>query len=306
MGAKPRSKTSLYFDVPPRFARLNESRFVILPAPYERTTSYLKGCAKGPQAILEASAQVELLEPDIGVEPYLCGIHTTPAVRFGKGDEVTELDRIRKAAEPFVDSGKFLITLGGEHTVTAPLVKLFAEKFRNFSVLHIDAHPDLRDSYQGSSYSHACVARRVIEHAPMVQVGVRSWCIEQDAFMKKAVRKKIAGRPMLRVFPAWDIVGRRGWQRKAVESLSENVYLTFDLDGLDPSVIPAVGTPEPGGLGWYEIINLLKLVIQRRNLVGMDMVELKPIPGQVQSDMAAARLLHHIIAYQVRRLKPKC
>lgn len=305
MGAKPHSKTSLYFDVPPRFARLNESRFVILPAPYERTTSYLKGCAKGPQAILEASTQVELFEPDVGIEPYLCGIHTAPAVRFGKGGEAAELDRIRKAAEPFVDAGKFLITLGGEHSITAPLAKLFAEKFHNLTVLHVDAHPDLRNTYQGSPFSHACVGRRVLEHAHMVQVGVRSWCIEQDEFMKKAARKKIKGRLMLRVFPAWDIVGRRGWQRKVVEGLSENVYLTFDLDGLDPSVIPAVGTPEPGGLGWQETIDLLKQVIQHRNLVGMDMVELKPIPGQVQSDMAAARLLHHIIAYQVRRLKLK-
>jgi agmatinase len=130
-----------------------------------------------------------------------------------------------------------------------------------------------------------------------VQVGVRSWCAEQDAFMKKASRRKIRGRKALTVFPASKIVGCSGWQKKVADSLSKNVYLTLDLDGLDPGVIPSVGTPEPGGLGWFETLELFKEVIRRRRLVGMDMVELKPIQGDIRGDLAAARMLHHILAY---------
>jgi len=290
-------KPEAFFDIDPPFSKRKNARFAILPAPYERSSSYLKGCAKGPAAIKKASAQVELYEPDVGVEPYRQGIYAAPAVRFGKGSDAKELDRIRKAAEPYIDEGKFLVTLGGEHTIAVPLVKLYCEKHKNITVLQIDAHPDLRDTYEGNPLSHACVGRRIIEHAPLAQVGVRSWCIEQAEFMKKASKRRVGGQKALTVFPAKDIVGKRGWQRKVVDCLSENVYLTLDLDVLDPSVIPAVGTPEPGGIGWYETLDLLKELIRRKRLVGMDIVELKPIKGDTRCDIAAARLLHHTLAY---------
>ncbi len=294
---KKRDEVSSFFDIDPPFNKRENAGFVIIPVPYERTTSYLKGCVKGPEAIKKASAQVELYEPEVDVEPYREGIYTAPAIRFGKESESSELDRIRKVAEPYVAEGKFVVALGGEHTIAVPLVKLFAGKYRNLSVLQIDAHPDLRDSYEGNHLNHACVGRRIIEQAPLVLVGIRSWCAEQQEFIKKAKKRKIRGRKMLSVFPARNIVGKRNWQRKVVECLGDNVYLTLDLDGLDPSVIPAVGTPEPGGLGWYETLDLLKEVIRRRRLVGMDMAELKPVKGDVRGEMAAARLLHRILAY---------
>jgi len=286
-----------FFDPDPPHARKRSSRFVILPLPYERTTSYLKGCGRGPEAIRNASPQVELYEPEVDNEPCLQGIYTAPPVKFGNKSEEEELDRIRKAAAPHVGEGRFLAAIGGEHTVTVPLAGLFAEKYDELSVLQIDAHPDLRDSYEGSRFSHACVGRRIIETAPLAQVGVRSWSVEEQEFMRSIRRRKVRGRKALAMFPADKIAGKTGWQGKVVEALSENVYLTIDLDGLDPAVIPSVGTPEPGGLGWYETLELLKMVIKNRRVVGMDMVELRPIEGDVRGEMAAARLLHRILAY---------
>lgn len=296
MAGKSGDKRSPFFDLEPRHARKKTSRFVILPVPYERTTSYLKGCKHGPEAVRKAGSQVELYEPELAAEPYLQGIYTAPPVNFGKKSEREELARIRKAAAPYVREGKFLAAIGGEHTVSVPLVELFARKYGNLTVLQIDAHPDLRASYEGSRYSHACVGRRIIEQVPIVQVGVRSWSIEEQEFMDSIRRKKIRGRRALTLFPADKIAGKSGRQARVVEALSENVYLTIDLDGLDPAVVPSVGTPEPGGLGWRETIELLKKVIKNRRLVGMDMVELKPVKGDVRGEMAAARLLHFILA----------
>ncbi len=286
-----------FFDLDREYAQKKKSRFVILPVPYERTTSYLTGCRRGPEAIRDASSQVELYEPDVDRDPYLNGIHTAPPVRFGKKSIEEELTRIKKAAASYVEEGKFLVAIGGEHTVSVPLVGFFAEKYANLSVLQIDAHPDLRDSYEGSRYSHACVGRRIIETAPIVQVGARSWSVEEREFIKSIRQKKVRGQKAFTLFPAEKIVGKSAWQNKVVEALSENVYLTLDLDGLDPSVIPSVGTPEPGGLGWHETLELLRKVIKNRRLVGMDMVELKPIKGDFRGEIAAARLLHHVLAY---------
>lgn len=292
-----------FFDIEPEFLKRTKARFVILPVPYERTTTYLKGCADGPDAIRIASPSLEMYEYDVDIEPFRAGIFTAPSVQFGDADEKTELEKIGKAAALYVDDGKFLISIGGEHSISLPLLKLFASRYKDLSVLQIDAHPDLRDSYNGSQFNHACVARRMIEFAPIVQVGIRSWCFEQEQYMRNAQRNKVNGRKALTFFPADQIVGKEGWQKKVLNSLSDNVYLTVDIDGFDPSIFPAVGTPEPGGLGWYETLDLFKNLVREKRLVGMDLVELKPIKGETRSEVAAARLIHHVISYLIKHKK---
>lgn len=286
-----------YFDIPTEYSDLKKARFVILPLPYEQTTTFIKGTAHGPEALRAASAQVELFDEETGAEPHLEGIHSAPPVRFGKTQGEKALQKIHGAIFRYVEAGKFVAAIGGEHSVTAGIAPVYSEKYRDLSVLHIDAHPDLRDVYEGSRHNHACVGRRIMEYAPLVQVGVRAWCAEQDAFMKKAAKQKIKGRRALTVFPAHEIAKSKDWIKRVIDALSPRVYLTLDLDGLDPSVIPAVGTPEPGGLQWRETLELLREVIREKTLVGMDMVELCPKKGDITGEFAAARLLHKILAF---------
>ena len=292
-----------YFDVSAGYRDLKKSRFVILPVPYERTTTFIKGAAAGPEAIRSASAHVELFDEETGVEPYLDGIHSADPVEFGRIHGKEALEKIGRTVRRYVDRGKFVIAIGGEHTITAGIVPVYAKKYADLTVLQLDAHADLRASYEGSRYNHACVGRRILESAPLVQVGIRAISVEEAAFISSAREKKIRGRQALAFFPAHEIQKSRNWISKVVNSLSSHVYLTIDLDGLDPSIIPAVGTPEPGGLGWRETLELLKRVISKRTLVGMDMVELCPRRGDVIGDFAAARLLHKILAYSVAKSK---
>ncbi len=284
-----------YFDLPPSFTKLEDSAFVILPVPYERTTSYVKGTAKGPEAVLRASWQVELFDEETKKEPYLKGIHSAKPLTFAKEEgELESLHKIGEAVSRYLKLKKFVVSIGGEHSITAGIVPVYAKAFDKISVLQIDAHPDLRDTYEGSPYNHACVGRRILEYAPLVQVGVRAWCKEQEEFMKGNLRKK--REHALKVFPANETKYSKNWIQKVVASLSHNVYLTLDLDGLDPSVMPAVGTPEPGGLSWWQTLELLRAVTAKRKIVGMDVVELCPIEGQIIGDFATARLIYKILA----------
>lgn len=287
-----------YFDLPPSLTTLENSYIVILPLPYERTTSYIKGAGKGPKALLQASWQVELFDEETGKEPYLKGIHSAKPLIFPhKESEPASLRKIGNAVLRYLKLGKFVVSIGGEHSITAGIVPVYAETFNKLSVLQIDAHPDLRDIYEGSQYNHACVGRRILEHASLVQVGVRAWCAQQEEFIKNYPTQK--NRHPLKVFPAHEIRRSKNWVKKVVDSLSTNVYLTFDLDGLDPSVIPAVGTPEPGGLSWTQTLELLRTVTYERKIVGMDVVELCPIKGQIIGDFAAAKLIYKILAMLV-------
>jgi agmatinase len=273
----------------PMTTDFDNARIVILPVPLDRTTSYIAGTRNGPHEILLASSHMELWDEETESDVHSVGICTLPEMElpFPALDEV--MSEIRRVAAELVSRGKFPVVLGGEHSITPPVVAAVAEKYKGLSVLQIDAHADLRDSYMGTRHSHACAMRRTLEYAPCTQVGIRSLSAEEAA-----------AAPTLATTIFYDFNMRRDsqWIDHVVDSLSGDVYITIDCDGFDPAIMPAVGTPEPGGLGWYEGLALLRRVIERRRVVGCDIVELCPIPGNIAPNFLCARLLYKILSYR--------
>jgi agmatinase len=265
-----------------------DSRAVVLPVPFEKTTSYVTGTRNAPREILLASGQVELWDQETGTDAHSHGIFTLPEMDLAYNDAKVALDEIRRVTSELLVHGKFLVVLGGEHSVSIPVVEAVAARTPGLSVLQIDAHADMRESYQGSRYSHACAMRRIVEHASCVQVAIRSLSKEESAAI-----------PTLKTRVFWDHDMRQDphWIDQVVSSLSDQVYVTIDADGLDPAIMPAVGTPEPGGLSWHETTTLLKAVMARRHVVGCDLVELCPLPGMVGPNFLCAKLIYKILTY---------
>lgn len=272
----------------------DRARILIWPIPFEATTTYVKGTAQGPRAIIEASHHLELYDEELEGEVYRLGIHTLPPARVtGSIDEV--MNHLYQQTRRWLASGKFLCTLGGEHSISVPIVAAFAQHYPDLTVLQIDAHADLRSSYEGTPYNHACVTARMVEHCPVVQVGVRSLSREEARALPRLP---------VTIFFAKDIVGRRDWIEAVIARLSPHVYLTIDVDGLDPSLIPATGTPEPGGLSWYETLALVRQVVEKRTIVGMDVTELCPLPGHAASSFTVAKLIYKCLGYVFARDLP--
>lgn len=273
----------------PTTTNFESARVVILPVPLDRTTSYVPGTRNGPHEILVASSHMELWDEETATDVHSIGIFTLPEMElpFGSmGDVMTE---IRRVATELVDRDKFVVVLGGEHAVTAPVVAAMAARHRGLSVLQIDAHADLRDQFMGTPHNHACAMRRVLEHARCTQVGIRSLSPEEAA-----------AAPTLQTTIFYDFNMRRhpDWIERVVDTLSETVYITIDVDGFDPAIMPATGTPEPGGLTWYEGLALLRRVIESRKVVGCDIVELSPMPGNVAPNFMCAKLIYKILSYR--------
>jgi agmatinase len=266
-----------------------ESEAIIWPVPYERTTSYVSGTRFGPRELLVASAQVELWDEELGADVHGRGMFTLPELDLSAAAHEDAIQEIRRIAGELYDTGKFVVMLGGEHSVTSPVVAAAAARHRRLSVLQIDAHADLRDSYLADRHSHACAMRRTLEFAPLVQVGIRN--ISQE---------EVQALPALqtRIFLDWNMRDDPAWIDRVVESLSDVVYITIDLDGLEPGLMPAVGTPEPGGLSWRELTTLLRKTFERRRVIGCDVVELCPIPGMASSNFIAAKLVYKLLTYK--------
>jgi agmatinase len=275
-------------DARPRAA----ARASFLPIPYDLTTSYQPGARRGPIAILEASTHLETFDEELGRETWEeVGIETLPAVVPDTSSPAATLERIERVASEIVSGGKFLVALGGEHSVSAPLVRAVRGKNPGLGVLQLDAHADLRDSFEGSPHNHACVMRRVIDDGvPLAQVGVRSLTGEERALIREL--------GICTVF-APEAVGEpvESWIDRVLSALPEDVYITVDLDVFDPAVMPATGTPEPGGLDWYRALAVLRGVARRKRIVGFDVVELAPIPGNVAPDFLAAKLAYRLLGY---------
>ena len=274
-----------------QYAAYEKARVVVLPVPLERTTTYAKGTAKGPCAIIEASRNMETFDEELQVETYQkLGIATLEEMDTEEGSLEQILANISTAVLSLLKDGKFPLVLGGEHSLTPACVSAAARKYKDLSVLQIDAHADLRETYQGNPNSHACALRRSLEICPAVQVGIRSLSSEEAAAIPKLATK---------IFWAHDIVTRptQEWAEEVARTLSPNVYLTIDLDGLDPSIMPATGTPEPGGLTWEQVTGLLRVVARQRTIVGMDVVELRPTPGLHAADFLAAKLIYRTLGY---------
>lgn len=286
-----------FLGIPSEYSDPASAGVLILPVPYEATTSYGGGARNGPAAILEASRTVELYDHFAEDEPYLVGVATHEALALTADGPRLAMGELRRTYRRLVERGQFIIGLGGEHTVSAPPILEHAERLRQrrrrLSVLQLDAHGDLRDEWHGSKYSHACVMRRVADQVSLVQVGVRAIAPEERSLMR---RRKAS---ITTVF-AEEMAGGRRWADRAVNALGEDVYLTIDVDYFDPSLVPATGTPEPGGGDWYSTLGLLERVFKERNVVAADVVELAPIPGVHAPDFLVAKLVYKLIGFHAR------
>lgn len=286
--------------LPPELSGLKKSRFVVLPLPYEVTTSYTKGTKLGPRAILESSRNMELYDEELGFEPCEAGIHTTEDLYFHDIAPAAMVKTVQEAVAHYVEQGKFVVSLGGEHNLTFPAYAAHLKRHQGLGILQIDAHADLRDTYEGTPFNHACVMRRCVGSAAGVaQVGIRSLSKEEADFLK--ARKK-----------PWPVLWAREcqegeeWIDRAIAAMPEKVYLTVDIDGFDPSLVPATGTPEPGGLQWYPVLKLLKRLVEERTVVGMDLMELTPMAGHHASAFLAAKLVYKVMGYlEAKRLKQR-
>jgi agmatinase len=273
----------------PEARAFDESAAIILPVPFDRTTSYVTGTRNGPRELLLASAQVELWDEELGVDVHERGMFTMPELDLSMLSIGAAMDELKRVSGTLFADGKFLITIGGEHSITSPIVAAASERFRGLSVLQIDAHADLRESYLDERHSHACAMRRSLEFAPAVQVGIRNISAEEA---------EIVGTLPTKIFYDWNMRDDPQWIDRAVDALTDPVYVTIDLDGLDPGMMPAVGTPEPGGLSWRELTALLRRTFERRRVVGCDVVELCPIAGMASPNFIAAKLVYKLLTYQ--------
>ncbi|MEE8370147.1 MAG: agmatinase [Dehalococcoidia bacterium] len=275
--------------LPPESSDYALSRVVILPIPYDATASGWVGSREGPAAIIDASENMELYDIGIGCEPFRVGIHTLPEVAVHSGSPQAMVERIEEVTGELIDAGKFVATLGGEHTVAVGTARAHASRFPDLSVLAFDANADLRDSYLDTPYNHACTLRRILEAAPVVQVGLRSAEREENEYIREKSLPFYSPQEYRRLGP-----------QGVADQLSDNVYVTIDLDAFDPSQVAAVGTPEPGGLLWDEVSELLETVAGQKRIVGFDVTELAPSLGPRANAQLAAKLTYRLIGLALR------
>ncbi len=283
------AKAMFLSDIPKQYRDPARAKVAIIPVPYDGTSTWGKGANKGPSAIIKASATVENYDIESDSEPYKAGIFTDKPIP-GKSSPEKMVEAVEERVSGHLANGKFPIVIGGEHSVSIGAIKAQAKKYKKLTVLQLDAHSDLRDEYHGSRYNHACVMARAKELCPIVQVGIRSMDISE----KPAIDK-------VRTFFAEDIFGKSDWIDTVTKLLEGDVYITIDLDVFDPSIMPSTGTPEPGGLGWYEVLDLMRLVFHKTNVTGFDVVELCPKEDNKAPDFLAAKLIYKLISYKFRK-----
>lgn len=263
-----------------------ESGIIIVPVPYDKTSTWIKGADKGPDAILEASVNLEFFDIETSSEAHLTGIHTISPIL----DNETPLILVKAVYDrvlSLLHEKKFPVIVGGNHTVSIGAIQAFSECFNNLTILQLDAHADLRQVYEGSEFNHACTMARAREYAPVVQVGIRSMSAEELPMVERD-----------RIFYSHELYYDKSLYNKALGRLSENVYITIDLDVFDPSLIPATGTPEPGGPSYYELVHFLRDVINKRNVIGFDVVELCPSETNKSPDFVAAKIIYQLLSYR--------
>ena len=282
------SSTTNFAGIEQPYCDQDTSKFTIIPVPYDLTTTYISGTKKGPQAILEASTHMELYDEELQKETYLAGIYTSQSIPVQAMQPEEMLRMVADVVSSDMRSGRVQVVLGGEHSISLAPVQELMKLYPNMSVLQLDAHADLRDSYEGTPYNHACVGRRISERCPLVQAGIRSMSKEEADFKESS---------QVLTFSDYDFKDSAGTFDTILEALTDDVYLTLDLDVLDPAIMPSVGTPEPGGLGWYETLHFLRLLSKRKRIVSFDVVELAPQPGNIAPDFLAAKLIYRIMGY---------
>lgn len=282
----------------------DRSKVVLLPVPYEKTTTYQKGTKNGPEAILNASEHMELYDEELDLEIFKIGVYTVPPLNLKTQKPESALRIIEKNIEDLLNDDKFPVLLGGEHTISFAAVSAFRKRYKNLTTIQLDAHADLRDRYLGSKFNHACTMARVVEKCPVVQIGIRSLSVEESLRIKgenKTFKKSPFMYPSRHrkkncILFASDMKDHE-WISKILTKINGPIYLTIDLDYFDPSIMPSVGTPEPGGGLWYVTIQFLKLLSKKANIVGFDLVELCPQKGNPSSDFLAAKLIYKLLGY---------
>lgn len=283
-----------YFGIPEEYSSAENSRVAIVPVPYEATVSYGTGTAGAPEAIQEASLQVELFDDELWIEPYKVGIQTVEPVHMTPVDGNSEdpFSELRDTITPLIEFNKFPIIVGGEHSLTLGSVKACVDRYPDLSILQIDAHADCRDSYEGNPYSHASVSYhlyKTLKQPLITQVGVRNISLGEANWMEEE-------KPQINIFWARN---QDKWNfQEIINTLSDNVYLTIDVDGLDSSIMPATGTPEPGGMSWYQLMDLIKQLCVRKNVVAADVVEFSPIPNMHAPAFLCAKMIYKLIGYR--------
>jgi len=278
----------VFAGLPLEYSSWENSQVALLPIPYDLTTSYQAGTRRGPQAILEASLHVELYDEELETEPYHIGIHTLPPLESLASGPEEMSKRIEYAMSKILKARKFPIVLGGDHSISFGVVRALAAEHGKLDVLQLDAHADLRDSYQGTKYSHACVGRRISEVARLTQMGIRSFSSEEAEFMKSSNVTTVLAR---------EFHSNPKTSERVLNALGDPVYITLDVDVFDPAIMSATGTPEPGGLDWMTVLALLRRVFEKHQVVGCDVVELAPIPGIAAPDFLVAKLVYKLIGY---------
>jgi agmatinase len=276
----------------PEFSTYESSRVAVLPVPFERTTTYGKNTGSGPAAILRASQAMELYDEELDSEPFRLGIATLPPFLPEAFELGAALDELAEECRPHLENGKFLVVLGGEHSLTQAPVRATRQVFGEIGVVQFDAHADLREEFEGTPYSHAAVMKRIVDSGiPTLAVGLRSLSTPEAQVVKDKKLRVIWGR---------DLEGAEERFAALLKELPETIYLTFDIDYFDPALVPATGTPEPGGGWWLPTLRLLKILFATKRVVAMDIVELAPLGGQPASDFLTAKLAYKCLSYLQR------
>ncbi|HPF11121.1 MAG TPA: agmatinase [Flavobacteriaceae bacterium] len=278
--------TKTYAGIPQQYAALETSKIVLIPVPYDGTSTWQKGADKGPEAFLNASENMEVYDIETGTEVYKQGVYLAEAITEKSSPEAV-VDKVHKTVKEYILRNKFVTIFGGEHSISIGTIRAFNECFDDLTVLHIDAHADLRKEYEGSKCNHACAVYEASQTTNLIQVGIRSMDVAETRVMDEE-----------KVWFAHDMAHDEYWMDNVIEALGDNVFITFDLDALDPSIMPSTGTPEPGGLFWYETLEFLKEVFAQKNVVGFDIVELCPRPEEKSSDFLAAKLYYKMLSYK--------
>ncbi|MBC8767272.1 agmatinase [Arenibacter sp. BSSL-BM3] len=278
--------TNNYAGIPDEFAQLEKAKVVLIPVPYDGTSTWGKGADKGPEAFLKASENMELYDIETDTEVYQQGVYLANSVDEDSSPEAM-VNAVHKVTKEYIKRNKFVTIFGGEHSISIGTIRAFNECFDNLTVLHIDAHADLRKSYDGTKFNHACAVHEASQTTNLLQVGIRSMDAIEKTFMDEE-----------KTFFAHDMVNDEYWTDKVIDLMTDNVFITFDLDALDPSIMPSTGTPEPGGLFYYETLEFLKQVFTDKNVVGFDIVELCPNKSDKSSDFLAAKLYYKMLSYK--------
>ncbi|MEJ2585846.1 MAG: agmatinase [Robiginitalea sp.] len=280
------NKNQTFAGIPEEFAQLEKSRIVLIPVPYDGTSTWGKGADRGPEAFLEAAENMELYDIETDSEVYRQGIFLAPSITENRSPE-SLVNEVHKHVKEYIKRNKFVTLFGGEHSLSIGSVRAFNECFDNLTVLQIDAHADLRKEYLGTPFNHACAMHEASQTTNLIQVGIRSMDALERTYMDEE-----------KTFFAHELATDEFWMDRAIDLMTENVFITFDFDGLDPSILPATGTPEPGGLFWYETLEFLRKVFEEKNVVGFDLVELCPNPNERSSDFLAAKLYYKMLTYK--------